>query len=50
MAKVDDARTTVGSSAKWFKVAEMGLPSSSPDYWGTRAYLLAGAWYVRLLC
>ncbi|KAI0716970.1 glycosyl hydrolase family 61-domain-containing protein [Earliella scabrosa] len=36
MAKVDDARTTVGSSAKWFKVAEMGLPSSSPDYWGTQ--------------
>ncbi|KAI0754276.1 glycosyl hydrolase family 61-domain-containing protein [Daedaleopsis nitida] len=35
MAKVDDATTAVGSSAKWFKVAEMGLPSSNPDYWGT---------------
>ncbi|TFK92483.1 lytic polysaccharide monooxygenase [Polyporus arcularius HHB13444] len=35
MAKVDDATTAVGSSAKWFKVSEMGLPSSNPDYWAT---------------
>ncbi|OSD05161.1 lytic polysaccharide monooxygenase [Trametes coccinea BRFM310] len=35
MAKVDDATTAVGSSAQWFKVAEIGLPSSNPDYWGT---------------
>ncbi|KAH9852350.1 glycoside hydrolase family 61 protein [Lenzites betulinus] len=35
MAKVADATSAVGSSASWFKVAEMGLPSSSPDYWAT---------------
>ncbi|KIM34569.1 glycoside hydrolase family 61 protein [Serendipita vermifera MAFF 305830] len=33
MAKVDDASTAVGSSAKWFKVAELGLISI--DVWGT---------------
>ncbi|KAI0659802.1 glycoside hydrolase family 61 protein [Cubamyces menziesii] len=35
MAKVEDATSAVGSSAQWFKVAEIGLPSSNPDYWGT---------------
>ena len=35
MAKVDDATKAVGSDASWFKVAEIGLPSSNPDYWGT---------------
>ncbi|KAK7676808.1 hypothetical protein QCA50_020214 [Cerrena zonata] len=35
MAKVDDATSAVGSDASWFKVAEIGLPSSNPDYWGT---------------
>ncbi|RPD54907.1 glycoside hydrolase family 61 protein [Lentinus tigrinus ALCF2SS1-7] len=35
MAKVSDATTAVGSSAAWFKVSEMGLPSSNPDYWAT---------------
>ena len=35
MAKVEDATTAVGSSAAWFKVSEIGLPSSNPDYWGT---------------
>ncbi|KIP02409.1 carbohydrate-binding module family 1 protein [Phlebiopsis gigantea 11061_1 CR5-6] len=35
MAKVGDATTAVGSSASWFKVNEMGLPSSNPDYWAT---------------
>ncbi|EJF60634.1 hypothetical protein DICSQDRAFT_137375 [Dichomitus squalens LYAD-421 SS1] len=35
MAKVDDATTAVGSDAAWFKVSEMGLPSSNPDYWAT---------------
>lgn len=35
MAKVDDATTAVGSSSNWFKVAEMGLPSNNPEYWGT---------------
>ena len=35
MAKVDDATSAVGSSASWFKVDEMGLPSSNPDYWAT---------------
>lgn len=35
MAKVDDATKAVGSDASWFKVAEVGLPSSNPDYWGT---------------
>ncbi|KAI8974883.1 glycosyl hydrolase family 61-domain-containing protein [Trametes punicea] len=40
MAKVDDALTAVGSSANWFKVAEIGLPSNNPDYWGTELLLL----------
>ncbi|KAF8578548.1 lytic polysaccharide monooxygenase [Ramaria rubella] len=35
MAKVDDATTAVGSDADWFKISEMGLPSSNPDYWAT---------------
>ena len=35
MAKVDDAASAVGSSANWFKISEMGLPSNNPDYWGT---------------
>lgn len=35
MAKVTDATTAVGSSASWFKINEMGLPSSNPDYWAT---------------
>ena len=35
MAKVDDATSAVGSDADWFKVDEMGLPSSNPDYWAT---------------
>ena len=35
MAKVDDATTAVGSSAAWFKVSEMGMPSNNPDYWAT---------------
>lgn len=38
MAKVSDATTAVGSDADWFKVQEIGLPSSSPDYWGTGEY------------
>ena len=35
MAKVDDATTAVGSSANWFKVDEMGMPSNNPDFWAT---------------
>ncbi|KAF8324032.1 hypothetical protein DL93DRAFT_2070245 [Clavulina sp. PMI_390] len=35
MAKVSDATTAVGSSAGWFKINEMGLVSSNPDYWAT---------------
>ncbi|KAG8884629.1 hypothetical protein FRB97_003685 [Tulasnella sp. 331] len=35
LAKVDNALTAVGSSQSWFKIAEMGMPSSDPDYWGT---------------
>ncbi|OBZ67851.1 putative endo-beta-1,4-glucanase D [Grifola frondosa] len=35
LAKVSDATTAVGSDASWFKVSEMGLPSSDPDYWAT---------------
>lgn len=35
MAKVDDATTAVGSSAGWFKISEMGLPSNNPEYWAT---------------
>ncbi|KAI0760513.1 glycoside hydrolase family 61 protein [Fomes fomentarius] len=41
MGKVADAKTASGSSTGWFKVAELGLPSNNPDYWGTRAYYLA---------
>ena len=40
MAKVDDATSAVGSDASWFKVDEMGLPSSNPDYWGTGAFTI----------
>ncbi|KAF9565522.1 hypothetical protein CPC08DRAFT_167478 [Agrocybe pediades] len=36
MAAVSDARTAVGSSQSWFKVAEMGMPSNNPNYWGTQ--------------
>jgi lytic cellulose monooxygenase (C1-hydroxylating) len=35
LAKVDDATSAVGSDASWFKIAEMGMPSDSPDYWAT---------------
>ena len=35
LAKVDDARTASGPSASWFKIAEIGMPSNNPDYWGT---------------
>jgi cellulase len=35
MAKVADATTADPSSAGWFKVSQMGLPSSNPDYWGS---------------
>ncbi|PPQ89045.1 hypothetical protein CVT25_006715 [Psilocybe cyanescens] len=35
MAAVSDATTAVGSSANWFKVAEMGMPSNNPVYWAT---------------
>jgi len=34
-AKVSDATTAVGANASWFKIGEMGLPSSNPDYWAT---------------
>jgi cellulase len=34
MAKVSDAKTAAGSSASWFKVAEMGLVSNNPNYFG----------------
>lgn len=36
MAKVDDATSADGSTAGWFKVSEIGLVSSNPDYWGTQ--------------
>ncbi|THV04745.1 hypothetical protein K435DRAFT_835269 [Dendrothele bispora CBS 962.96] len=35
MAKVDNSLTAVGSDASWFKVSELGLVSSAPDYWGS---------------
>ncbi|THH17290.1 hypothetical protein EW146_g3499 [Bondarzewia mesenterica] len=35
LAEVSDATTAVGASADWFKINEMGLPSSNPDYWAT---------------
>lgn len=34
MAKVADA-TTALTGLSWFKISEIGLPSSNPDYWGT---------------
>lgn len=36
MAKVSDAKSAAGSSAAWFKVAEMGLASSNPIYWAVQ--------------
>jgi len=36
MAAVSDATTAVGSSQNWFKVAEIGMPSNNPVYWGTQ--------------
>ncbi|KAL0959876.1 hypothetical protein HGRIS_011545 [Hohenbuehelia grisea] len=36
LAKVSDAKTAVGSSAKWFKVSQMGLVSNNPDYFGNQ--------------
>ncbi|KAE9404931.1 hypothetical protein BT96DRAFT_1015879 [Gymnopus androsaceus JB14] len=30
-----NAATADGPSASWFKISEIGLPSSDPDYWGT---------------
>lgn len=44
MAAVSDAKTAVGSSAGWFKVSELGLVSSNPDYFGSReqnAYIVS---------
>lgn len=38
LAKVTNATTAVGSTAGWFKISEIGLPSSNPDYWGTREW------------
>jgi len=35
MAPVSDASSAVGSDSSWFKISEMGLPSSNPDYWAT---------------
>ncbi|KAJ3742536.1 glycosyl hydrolase family 61-domain-containing protein [Lentinula detonsa] len=35
LASVEDATTADGSSASWFKISEIGLPSDNPDYWGT---------------
>lgn len=32
---MSNAATAVGSSASWFKINEMGLVSSNPDYWAT---------------
>lgn len=39
MAAVSDAKTAVGSQANWFKVAQMGLVSNNPDYFGSREWL-----------
>ncbi|KAI0346656.1 hypothetical protein BDW22DRAFT_790232 [Trametopsis cervina] len=35
LAKVPDATSAVGYQQSWFKINEMGLPSSNPDYWAT---------------
>ncbi|KAF9002886.1 glycoside hydrolase family 61 protein H [Cyathus striatus] len=35
MAAVSDATSAVGSSSNWFKISEMGLVSSNPDYWAS---------------
>jgi cellulase len=40
MAAVSDAVSAVGLTASWFKVAEMGLPSNNPEYWGTQVFKL----------
>ena len=37
MAKVDDAASAVGSSANWFKISEMGLPSNNQTIGGRRS-------------
>ena len=36
MAKVSDATNAAGSSASWFKVAEAGLASNNPNYYGVQ--------------
>ncbi|KAI0033486.1 glycoside hydrolase family 61 protein H [Vararia minispora EC-137] len=36
LAAVPNALSAVGSSSAWFKIAEMGMPSDSPDYWATQ--------------
>ena len=36
MSRVTDAKTASGSSVSWFKVAEMGLVSNNPNYWGVQ--------------
>ena len=36
MAKVSNAATADGASASWFKVAQSGLVSNNPDYFGVR--------------
>jgi len=42
MAKVSDATSADASSAGWFKVSQMGLPSSNPDYWGSQVLNVYG--------
>jgi len=36
MAAVSDATTAVGADANWFKVAQAGLVSNNPDYFGSQ--------------
>lgn len=47
LAKVSDAKTAAGSSASWFKVAELGLVSNNPNYWGVQVFnvsLVSATW------
>lgn len=41
-AKVDNAATAVGSSAKWFKIFQSGLITDNPipGYWGSMYFLI----------
>lgn len=49
LAPVSNAATADGPSASWFKISEIGLPSSDPDYWGTGKLLSVQDDLLRLI-